>query len=239
MRTTADYRRELAEEALDRPRRRRLAPVLALVPGVLGCAQAAPQPPAPEVVRLDAEERASYERTIEALRGEAAANAARVIALEQRLADRDLAADPGAVDATAMATAARLRGELDACRGEVARYQGGLERAVSELNARATPSTAPASPRPSRRDYGNIHSATPQVRVTMTDVRVEGRLYSSRDSNTQVTVVVRLLENERQVDVERIGPVVVGAHGGREYVAVFPGAPSSTSSYTAEVTLDY
>lgn len=220
--TTAYERRELAEEAVERPRRRRLAPLLALVP-VLGCAQPAPEA-LPEVVRMDEEERASYERTIEGLRGEVAASMATAARLEERGADVE------------------VRGELEACRADLERHRAGLARAVAQLNQRPTaaaqvPPAHTAAPRTAR-DYGNVHSSTPQVRVAMTEVRVEGRLYSTRDTNTSVTVVVRLMENERPAGVRRV-PVIVGAHGGREYTVVFDGAPSSTSIYTAEVTLEY
>ena len=229
MRTTADLRRELAEEALDRTRRPGLAPVLALVSGVLACGQPAPVPDR-EVVRMDEGEREAYEETIAELRGD----------LEEEVSRR-LAAE-GAVEAAHLqGSSAALEARLAECRADLERYRVGLQRAVDELNrAGARPIILPIlvpDPAPVR-DHGEVHVFTPRVtRPSGLAVLVEGHLYSTRATRTEATAVIRLMENGRETEVERI-PVAIDAGEGTDYSVMFHLTPDMAAIYTAQVEIE-
>lgn len=194
------------------------------------------------VVQLDEEERASYERTIESLKQEVSAAHDRLAQLEAAAIDAELGIDDGsALD--------RCDAEAKLLRQEVERLRAGLQGAVAELNRQPPaptprPQAPPSSPAAStaattRKEYGNVSPYSgPRVHLYPTEIHVDGKLYSSRDSDTPVQITMKLLEDERGVTSEA-QRVTVPAHGNREYYFRFRLRPRSEAVYTAEVSLDY
>ncbi len=236
-----------------RDRIARLLLLAVLGAALAACSPAASESPAePAAVDLATEERAAYEASLASMRRELGTALDAQHRAEEALADARLGISPEGeradqlapadarlgIDASESGLTARLANELEACRGEVARYREGLDRSVEELNRRRPPVAIrlPAREAPAR-DYGRVHTYTPRVKVHILGVLVEWSFYSTRDSATEGTAVIRLMEDGREVAVERQA-VTVGANANLESSVMFHLTPNPTGIYTAQVNLE-
>jgi hypothetical protein len=134
----------------------------------------------------------------------------------------------------------QLAAERDYWKGEAARYQAGLDRAVAELNRVASAAAAAQQQaRPSARSRAaQPWAGTPWIKAIGDQLHVTVQVYNWDDADATGNVEVELLADNEVVD-SRTESMMVPARSSAPLTAVFRHPARTATTYSARVRLDY